>query len=609
MPLHFGEVTLDESRRQLLRGEEPLRISPKAFQLLMALVDANSRALSKEELQQRLWPDTFVTEGNLATLVAELRSVLGDDARNPRYIRTVHGFGYSFEAPVVGPEKADAPAGPHRRLRVGLVAILALIGIAGGTLAWINRGAEPTPARSSIESLAVLPFDVRGAEADAHLGLGMADLVITRLTNVRNLSVRPTSAVRGFAGRDSDSLEIGRRLKVDAVLEGSIRASGNRVRVTAQLLDVRQQKPIWADTFDEMRAELFTIEDRISARVADAIVVRLSTAERTMLAKRYTRHPEAYQLYIQGRYYLRAGAGGPYDGPVLAAERFNEAVRKDPAYALGWAGLAEAHAMMSTGGRALPAENYPKAEGFARRALQLDPDLYEAALPLAVVRMFWYLDYAGAERDMLRALTVRPHDSEVLAVYGYLLQSLGRVEEAHAVRMRALEADPLNPKSHWGIANGYLTARRYDLARKTIQDMLAMFPDHFEANIGLIRVLLHEQRYEEAIRFAKKLVDADPRPRSLAFLAYALAKGNRQAEAREVLRELQALARSQYIDSISLIIVHTVLEERDAAFALLDTAVENRELAVRLKTEPLLDPLRSDPRFDSLLRRAGFPAS
>jgi len=354
---------------------------------------------------------------------------------------------------------------------------------------------------------------------------------------------------------------------------------------------------------------MFTIEDRLSARVADAIVVRLSMDEKTLLAKRYTRDPEAYQLYIQGRYHLRAGAGGPYDGPVKAAELFNEAVKKDPAYALAWAGLAEAHAMMSTGGRALPAENYPKAEQFAHRALELDPDLYEAALPLAAVRMFWYLDYAGAERDLQRALAIRPHDSEVLSVYGYLLQSLDRVEEAHAVRTRAVEADPLSPKNHWGIANGYLTARRYDLARKKIEDILNMVPDHFEANIGMIRVLLHEQQYEEAIRFAKKLADRDTRPRSLAFLAYSLASGNREAEAREVLRKLQALGRSQYIDTISLIIVHTALGEHDAAFELLDTAVQSRDFAVRLKTEPLLDPLRSDPRFKSLLRRAGFPAS
>ncbi len=283
MPANFGDFTLDESRRQLLRGGEAIHLSPKAFQLLSILTHETPRAISKRDLQERLWPDTFVTEGNLSGLVAELRTALDDDAHDPRFIRTLYGFGYSFAAPI-----ADVTAAARPRKQWKSAVIAALLGAVGIVLFLSLR----SPPRSSgvagapIRSIAVLPFDTSGTDlADEHLGLGLPDMLITRLSNVRRLVVRPTSAIRDFAGRHGDSRRIGHKLKVDAVLEGSIRTSPQRIRVTVQLLNVREQKTIWADQFDEKRAEIFAIEDDISARLADALMVRLTPNEKSLLAK------------------------------------------------------------------------------------------------------------------------------------------------------------------------------------------------------------------------------------------------------------------------------------------------------------------------------------
>lgn len=635
MAVQFSDVIFDGSRRQLHRAGRPLHVSPKAFQLLGILIGRRPSAVSKTDLQEELWPGTFVTEGNLASLVAELRAALGDDAKNPRYIRTVYGFGYSFEAAVeevspavdppveVGaPLEAEpvSPVDPPPARGSGAIgtpwgpaAAIALLVIASGAAVLVASRrplqARPSQQQPVIRSLAVLPFETRAAQGvDAHLGFGLADRVITRLSNVRELTVRPTSAVRPFAARgDVASREAGLRLGVDAVLEGSVRSSGDRVRVTVQLLHVDQQKPVWADTFDEPRGEIFAIEDRISARVADALLLRLSPAERRLLAKRFTQSPDAYQDYVRGRFQLyNGGAAGPADASAKAAVFFSRALDRDPRYALAWAGLADAHANIASGNFGPASENWVKAETAARRALELEPDLVEAQIPLAKMKMRWALDYAGAEEDLRRIVAADPHNSIALATYAYLLQSLGRFDESLALRSRALEVDPLNPASHWGIANAYLTARDWRTARKKIEQLLEMQPRHHQANIGMIRVLIAEQNHGEAVRFARALNEWDARPLNRAFLGYALATNGQREEALSILQELRTPSAERFVSPFSTAILLAGLGDIEALLPVLENVVHEREHAIRLDTEPLFDPYRGDPRFQALLRRAGF---
>lgn len=614
MPLRFGDFVLDESRRQLLRAGEPVRLSPKAFQLLSTLALARPRAMSKVELQEKLWPDTYVTEGNLANLVAELRSALGDDRARSQFIRTLYGFGYAFTATVeeegfddkVVPPHPAAAAVRRRPLRRVLPALLAS-GFAVLLVSAPSSRETTRPVHQPIRSIAVLPFDTSALTADEkHLGLGLADVVITRLTNVRQLAVRPTSAIRPFAGRAIDSAATGRKLGVDAVVEGSVRTSGENVRLTVELLDVRDGKPLWAERFDARRSSMFVLEDDLSARVASALMLHITPGERKRLTKRSTGNAEAYQLYLMARYSLQnGGSGGTVGEEKRAAELFERAVEKDPDFALAWAGLGQAYAVMPAQARMQPALAWPRAERAALRTLQLDPENAEAHGVLGFRDMYWKLDFVAAEREFKRALALNPR-AQCLTAYAVLLQALGRLNEAIEMRKRALAADPLNPNTHWGLANAFLTAGHHDVAAKLIAQLLVMEPNHYEAKIARIRLALARNQYEQAVDLGQALVASDDRSRGVAFLGYAMAKSGRTSEARELLRSLEERSRKEYIPPFPFVVVHLGLGEYDEVFTLLEKGLENREYTVRLAVEPLLDPIRSDPRFEQLMERAGF---
>ena len=601
MPTHFGDFTLDESRRLVLRGVEPLHLSPKAFQLLSILIQESPKAVSKNDLQERLWPETFVTEGSLAGLVTEVRSALGDDRREPRYIRTLYGFGYSFTAPLA---EAAARSKPVRWGHLTAAALIAAVGIV--VLLSLRSSVAPVQANAPIRSIAVLPFDASGTDrADEHLGLGLPDLVITRLSNVRQLIVRPTSAIREYAGQHVDSREAGQKLKVDAVLEGSIRTTPDRVRVTVQLLNVREQKPIWADQFDEKRSEMFVLEDNISARVAEALMMRLTPNEKSLLAKRYTANPQAYELYMQGRYELeRERREGQFGHRMKAVQLFEEAAAKDPAYALAWAGVAQAYANNQLATIMPLSVAFGKAEAAARKALQLDPELSEAHCAAGAVKMYWELDYAGAERELRRALELNPRNTIALTSYGYLLQCLRRFDESIAVKERQIEIDPMNAGAHWALANSYLTARQDERGIWQALMVLSMEPNYTEIYVALTRTYALRGEYDKAIAYGQKLVQMSPsNPRALAFLGYALGKAGRKAEANQILEQLK---KNGHTPPFLIAVVYLGLGEREAVFPLLEQGINDRSYAIRMNTEPVLDPLRSDPRFISLLQRAGF---
>jgi TolB-like protein/DNA-binding winged helix-turn-helix (wHTH) protein/tetratricopeptide (TPR) repeat protein len=623
MAVRFGDFTLDESRREISRGRDPIHLSPKAFQLLSILIQQTPRAISKTDLQEQLWPDTFVTEGNLAGLVTELRSALGDDAREPRFIRTLYGFGYSFASPITdvvtpdGQQVVDEASEPRRVIRWTGAGVAALLGAAGVVLILSLRsmtGSGAIPVSTPIRSIAVLPFDTTGTDASQqHLGLGLPDLLITRLSNVHELTVRPTSSIRDYKGPHLDSRQIGRDLKVDALLEGSVRASTDRVRVTVQLLDVRQQKPIWADSFDEKRAEMFSIEDNISSRVAKALMVQVTPGEKTLLAKRYTANAEAYELYIQGRYRLhQAGSAGTgrsvrHTSQEAAHDFFQKAVDKDPQYALAWAGLAQTYVNMGWFGQLPPATAYPKAETAALKALQLDDKLSEAHVAIGAVKAAWYLDYAGAEREFVRAVELSPKNIGAHVWLAHLVQSLGRFDEAIALRKRSVEIDPLDVNLQWGLANAYLTAHRYDAALKQLNVVLGMDPNYYEAHVAQLRIAVAQGRYDEAIAMGRKLVATDPaNNRGLSFLGWAYGMAGRKAEAREILQSLQQEDDKDHLSPLAFAVVYMGLGDRDAVLRVLGKALVDRSYAVRLKTEPVFDPLHSDPRFIALLHKGGF---
>ena len=600
--IRFGVFEVDLRRRELRKHGVRIRLHNQPLQLLLVLIENAGQVVTREELRARLWDSgTFVDfDVGLNSAIKKLRDALSDSAEASRFIETVPRRGYRFIAPIDGGSEPVAPERPHiARWKIGAAVLMAFVAIAV-VIALTKR-----TTHAPIRSLAILPFDTTASDrADQHLGIGLADLLITRLSNVRHLVVRPTSAIRSYEGRQFDSLDAGRRLNVDAVLEGSIRTTPDRVRVTVQLLNVREQKAIWAGEFDQKRSDVFVIEDRISQQVADALMAQVPPNERALLGKRYTADPEAYELYLQAKYRddttIREGRVNLTSSiPLL-----HEAVKKDPSYALAWASLAQLYAVSGAFNQLPPQSAFDQARVAVQKALQLDDELSEAHCAAGVIKMYWDRDYPAAEREFQRALSLDPRNTAALMHYGRLVQCLGRFDEAITLRKREVEIDPSNPGIQSFLAATYLTARKDDLGIQQCQRILRMDPNFSFAYTSLARIYAVRGEYDKAIANGRAAVRTDREGfQSLAILGYALGMSGKRAEASEILQRLQKEKRAQPFD---IAIVELSLGHKDDALGILEKALDDRTYFLRLKTEPIFQPLHSDPRFQALLRRAGF---
>jgi TolB-like protein/DNA-binding winged helix-turn-helix (wHTH) protein len=456
----FGPFQADSVRRLLCREGQPVPLTSKAFDTLLVLIRNRDRVMGKEELLKAIWPDSFVEEANLAQNVSTLRKALGDQPGEHLYIATVPGRGYRFVGAVRPPAEPAAEIvvgsrttaevvieeelddNPPRRVRLGTVAGLGLLAVvlAGGFL-WSRRD-PPAPDPGTLRSLAVLPFQqLTPASGEEYLGLGLTDAAITRLSNIRQLVVRPTSSVLKYAGPAADLRIPGRELGVEAILDGKLQKSGDRLRLTVQLIRVKDGRPLWAETFDENFTGIFAVEDSVSQRVAQTLAIRLAQPEKQQLARHYTENLEAYRNYLQGRYaYCRFTP----QGLNQAIEYFNRAIAIDPGDALAYAGLADAYTTASDWVLA-PREALPKAEAAARKALAFDDNLADAHSSLAHALMHeWKLTASGSEFQV--ALALNPHNTSTYFAYGEYLSALGRYDEAVAQLNKALEIDPLSPE-------------------------------------------------------------------------------------------------------------------------------------------------------------------
>src|SRR5437764_5144291 len=337
--LNFGPFTLDPDRRVLLREGAPVALTPKTFETLALLVRNSGRVVEKAELMDALWPDAVVEENNLNQQISALRKALGDRAEEGRYIKTVPGHGYRFIASPAAAADSDRVVPRRKILPITLATVAAILLVAGGVWLWRSRQAPAAQPRS----IAVLPFKSLSG-GDEYLGLGLTDALITRLSNVRGMIVRPTSAVRRY-GQEGDPLAAGRQLHVDAVLDGTIQRMNDRVRVTVRLLNVGDGAALWGDTFDDRFTGFFAVEDSISERLTRALALRLSEEERKGLTARGTSNLEAHQWYLKGRYY---SAQWTVDGFTRALDAFHRAIAIDPTYALAYAGQADAYYRATT---------------------------------------------------------------------------------------------------------------------------------------------------------------------------------------------------------------------------------------------------------------------
>jgi DNA-binding winged helix-turn-helix (wHTH) protein/TolB-like protein/Tfp pilus assembly protein PilF len=604
----FGPFRLDVDRRLLLRGSEIVPLRPRVFDTLVVLAERAGDVVSKEELLDAVWPDTVVEENNLSQNVLALRRALETDGSVR--IETVPRRGFRLiadleeelapprpalpaERPTGPTVSAGASSRPSRRPRIAAAIVAATLALAVSAIVWMRRASSPSP---EVRSIAVLPMRTLGSSsADEYLGLGLADAVTTRLGYVRRLLVRPTGSVSALGGA-SDPLAAGRRLGVDAVLAGQIQRSDGRVRVTAQLVGIRNGGEIWSETFDVKEADLFTLEDSVSEAVARALVTSLSPGEKQRLGRDRPTSPEAYEAYLQGRYFWNQRSE---TGTRQARVLFEKAIALDPRYALAYAGLADALHYFPQG------DDLAHSREIALQALALDDSLAEAHASLGNLSLFTDWNFDDAERRFRRALDLNPSYATAHQWYAYCFLVRGDLAGAAREIRRAREADPLSPSIAVDEALMLYYSRRYDEALDAFRRVLDLDPNFGQALQYVPIIQIQRGDLEAAERACTELsrVQSLSGPPLAEHCGALLAahRGDRGA-AESVLAGLTGRYRWMTVAQVAI-----ALGDRGGTFAALEEGYRQRDATMLLLgADPLFESLRGDPRFEDLLRRIGI---
>ncbi len=629
----FGPFRLNTPERLLLREGVRVPLTEKAFDTLVALVGRGGRLVAKEELIADVWPDAFVEENNLEKSISAVRQALGEKPSSLQYVETVRGRGYRFVAEVSELQEADiklaaedsaladnSGAGPStegtlppsaKSLPLLLVAGIAALGLSLVAYFWLSGHAERAETAAGRTSVAVLPFTPLMSDArDESLELGMADTLITKLSALRSVTVRPVSAVRKYTSLEQDPVAAGRELRVEAVLDGSIQRAGDRVRATVRLTRISDAASLWTGTFDETLADIFAVQDSISEQVTRALALRLSSGQLQQLTKRYTDSGEAYQLYLKGRYFWYRRTE---EATRKSIDYFEQAVAVDPNYALAYSGLADAYWILHFLSDAEPAQQLPSlAKAAALKAIALDDTLAEAHTSLGEINQTFELDFAAAEREYKRAIELNPNYAVAHQRYGFFLNLMGRINEARAEFGRALEIDPVSPVMNAEAGRPFYRSRDYGRAAEQFQKAIELDPNYPRAHILLARCYTQMGRYDEAVSEAQKgAALSDPQreaggvPRSYQ-IAYIYAKAGRVRAARRMLHELEK-SPTQHNDQLyHHALAYAALGDRERAFGQIEKLYVTRSVdLLALKTDPAWDDLRDVPRFQELLRRFG----
>jgi TolB-like protein/DNA-binding winged helix-turn-helix (wHTH) protein/Flp pilus assembly protein TadD len=634
----FGPFRIDAVKRVLLREGEIVPLTSKSLDTLLVLVEHSGQVVTKDDLMKTLWPDTVVEENNLTQQISMLRKALGERANEHRYVVTVPGRGYSFVAEVSGPRKPDMNLVVEQHIRsritVGVedsdesellipkylpgshlalphrwgsksTMLLLFAGLAGLALLlgfWFSSPGQVAQKGERKRSIAVLPFKPLNSDSNNdYLSTGMADALIAKLSNIRQISVRPTSAIIKYAGQTQEAQAIGRELGVDSVLEGTVQRVSERVRVTVQLVSVEERDPAWAKSFDEGISDIFALQDTISEQVAQTMMVKLNGEEQRQLRKRETENVEAYQEYLRGRYFWNKR---DQDGLKKSLDYFQHAVDLDPNYGQAYAGLADAYTLFATYriDSFSPDEAFRRARAAATKALAIDESQAEAHASLAMIKVWCDHDGTGAEAEFKRAIALNPNYATAHHWYSEYLARSGRETEAMTEIGLAQELDPLSPVINTTLGERLYYARRYDEAIAQSRRTLEVAPDFESAHFVLGLALEQKGRFEEAISELQKAKGtASVNMSAAASLAHTYALAGHGDKARKILHDLLAEKMSEPYE---IAVVYQGLGEKPQAISWLKKVVDGGELRMLLKLDPRLDSLRSEPRFQELLAPA-----
>ncbi|HMS42968.1 MAG TPA: protein kinase [Pyrinomonadaceae bacterium] len=476
---------------------------------------------------------------------------------------------------------------------ISALIVLTLIGFG------IYRLTQTKTVNKSIQTIAVLPFKPLSANGDEFLELGMADSLITRLSNLKQLTVRPTSAVLKYA-KTQDAISAGKELNVDAVLDGRIQREGDKLRITVQLIRVGNGEVLWFGKFDEDFKSIFAVQDSISERLVSELAMKLTQEEKQILTKRYTENTVAYQSYLKGRYFWNKWSG---ENSAKAIENFELALKADSAYAPAYAGLADAYELQGYLGIKPPNEVYPKAKSAVEKALALDENLGEAHLVSAKIKLFYDWDLPGAEKEISRALSLIPNSADAHGFYGVYLVVMGKLDDALAERKKMQELDPINAFATVNVGWSYAYKRDYDSAIAQFKKALELDPNFSTAQIALGEAYLRKGMFAEAVEaFLKEKSISGAMAETIADYRKAFASGGITGYWQKELEKAKERGSPRRLARI-----YMELGDKDQAFAWLEKAFDERSsLLVFLKTDPIFDALRNDVRYEDLMRRVGL---
>ena len=608
----FGPFCLDPVKRRLLRDGELVKLTPKAFETLLALVEQRGKTIEKDELLNKVWAGTAVEENNLNQSITALRKSLGDSREKSEYIATIPGVGYRFVAEV---RELEDPAGVESKpiyterrpmFRYALLIVVPLaLAVVGYAL--FTRG-KSSPAGPAVSSIMVLPLDnLSGDAGEEYFADGVTDALIGDLAKLPGLQVISRTSSMHYKGTKKSLPEIAREIKVDAVVEGSVQRSGDRVVIRAQLIHAATDHHLWVQTYERPMRDVLDLQSEIAQTIARQVQIRMTPADQARLTTRHPVSPKAFDEYLQGRFLYWNKRTEENLNKAIA--HFQSAIREDPNYALAHAGLADCYNALGVVqvGALPPLEGRRLAEENATRALALDPSLAEAYTALAYVKHYNW-NWNAAEQDFKRAIELNPSYANAHNFYASFLMSRGRVEESIAASNRARELDPFSLSI--SAQRGFLleNARRYDEAIEQLRSVIAMDPNHYQAHWFLGHTYAANKQYEQAITAAQKAVDLSQRaPGALGMLGLAYALGNKKDEANKILNELLELNKRRYVTPAAFANLYIGLGNKDQAFVWLEKAfAERSNYLAYLKVFPILDPLRSDPRFADLVQRVGL---
>jgi TolB-like protein/DNA-binding winged helix-turn-helix (wHTH) protein/Flp pilus assembly protein TadD len=629
MLLRFGAFEADVQTGELTKQGKRIRLQEQPFQLLVMLLEAPGQVVTREQLRSRLWPRTTVDfDHGLNKAIGKIREALGDSAENPRFVETVARRGYRFVADVAvvregQPETAtdnvvprggsglvalaDAGTSPRWSIRAWRFSGLALVLLLAAALSWsLYPRSHSSP---TIRSLAVLPLvNISGDPSQDYFAEGITDELITRLAQISALRVISRTSVMTYKSVRKSLPEIARELNVEAVIEGSVSLVGERVRITAQLIQVATDTHMWAQSYDEDLQDTLALQSKVARDIAEQIRVTLNRQEQAALVKSKTVNREAYEAYLKGRYFWNKRTG---DGLKKAIEYFGRAIETDPTYAEAYSGLADSYALSGDWeyGVLSPREAFPLARAAATKALALDDSLAEAHTSLAFALDLYGWDWEAAEKEYKLAIQLDPGYATAHHWYAWHLMVMGQNSAGIFELRKAESLDPLSLIISADIADALCIAHSYDESVQQSKKTLEMDASFAVAHYELGQALAQKHMHDEAIAEFQRAIELAGH--SGAFdsnLAYVYAVSGRKEEAIRIVKDMEARQDQNPSADANVALIYVGLGDRDQAMNWLNKAYEAR-FNPSILLRPGFDTLRTDARFQELLRRIALPSA